>query len=263
MDPDRVCHIKDFNPEFNSAGANLYGQSPLRAGLRVLTANNEATITGVKYLQNQTSRGMLVSKDGTLSEVQAQAMKDKFRKQYQGANNAGDIIITPKELEWVNFGLPAADLALIEQYNASIKDLCNIYNIPVQLLNNTDSSSYNNMKEAKKALYQNAVIPELIKIRDELNRWLVPAYGDDLYLDFDFTAVSELQEEVDKIVGQMAAAWWVTPNEKRDAMNYGRDEENLFMDEYFIPANLAPANVSIDSLENPKSFDVDFGFETK
>ncbi len=263
MDPERVCHIKDFNPEFNSAGANLYGQSPLRAGLRVLTANNEATITGVKYLQNQTSRGMLVSKDGTLSEVQAQAMKDKFRKQYQGANNAGDIIITPKELEWVNFGLPAADLALIEQYNASIKDLCNIYNIPVQLLNNTDSSSYNNMKEAKKALYQNAVIPELIKIRDELNRWLVPAYGDDLYLDFDFTAVSELQEEVDKIVGQMAAAWWVTPNEKRDAMNYGRDDQNLFMDEYFIPANLAPANVSIDSLENPKSFDIDFGFETK
>ena len=34
----------------------------------------------------------------------------------------------------------------------SIKDLCNIYNVPVQLLNNTDSSSYNNQKEAKKAL---------------------------------------------------------------------------------------------------------------
>ncbi len=36
--PEDICHIKDFNPDYNSAGSNLYGQSPLRAGLRVLTA---------------------------------------------------------------------------------------------------------------------------------------------------------------------------------------------------------------------------------
>ena len=113
-----------------------------------------------------------MSEEGDINEVQAQQLKDKFRQAHQGSNNAGDIIITPKKLSWVNFGLNAADVSLIEQYNASIKDLCNIYHVPVQLLNNTESSTYNNMKEAKKALYQNAVIPELCKIRDELNRWL-------------------------------------------------------------------------------------------
>lgn len=259
--PENMCHIKDFNPDYNSAGSNLYGQSPLRAGLRVMMSNNEAVTTGLKYLQNQTSRGMLVSKDGTINETQAQALKDKFRKTYQGAGNAGDIIITPKDLSWVNFGLTASDLSLIEQYNGTVKDLCNIYNIPVQLLNNTDASTYNNQKEAKKALYQNAVIPELIKIRDELNRWLVPQYGDDLYFDFDFTAISELQEEVDKLVTQMAAAWWITPNEKREAMNYGKDDQNPFMDDYYIPSNLMPQNVTIDALEAPKSLDIDYSFK--
>jgi HK97 family phage portal protein len=257
--PEYVCHIKDFNPDYDSSGSNLYGQSPLRAGLRVLSANNEAVTTGLKYLQNQTSRGMLISKDGNLTEVQAQALKDKFRKNYQGAANAGDVIITPKDLSWVNFGLSASDLSLIEQYNGTVKDLCNIYNIPVQLLNNTDSSTYNNMKEAKKALYQNAVIPELIKIRDELNRWLAPKYGkgDEYFIDFDFTAISEMQEEVDKLVNQLANAWWVTPNEKRDAMNYAMDTENPFMDDYFIPANLMAQNPSLPSLENPKSLKID------
>jgi HK97 family phage portal protein len=261
--PEYICHIKDFNPDYDSSCSNLYGQSPLRAGLRVLSANNEAVTTGLKYLQNQTSRGMLISKDGNLTEVQAQALKDKFRKNYQGATNAGDVIITPKDLSWVNFGLSASDLSLIEQYNGTVKDLCNIYNIPVQLLNNTDASTYNNQKEAKKALYQNAVIPELIKIRDESNRWLVPQYGADLYLDFDFTAISELQEEVDKLVTQMAQAWWITPNEKREAMNYGKDDQNPFMDDYYIPSNLMPQNVTIDALEAPKSLDIDYGFETK
>ena len=256
IDASEICHIKDFNPYYDGTGSHLYGQSPLRAGLRSLTTNNEAVQTGVKYLQNQTARGLLMSDEGDINEVQAQQLKDKFRKQFQGSDNAGDVIITPKKLSWVNFGLNAADVSLIEQYNASIKDLCNIYNVPVQLLNNTDSASYNNMKEAKKALYQNAVIPELLKIKDELNRWLAPKFGDKLCIEFDFSVIPELQEETDKVVDQLTKAWWLTPNEKRAAMNYGKDEQTTQLDDYYIPANLIP--VQSNEIEIPvENIDVD------
>jgi len=254
---DQICHIKDFQPYFDGTGSHLYGQSPLKAGFRAMTTNNEAAQTGVKYLQNQMARGVLMSEEGDLNEVQAQQLKDKFRTTYQSSNNAGDVIITPKKLSWVNFGLSAADLSLIEQYNASIKDLCNIYNVPVQLLNNTDSSTYNNQKEAKKALYQNAVIPELLKIRDELNRWLAPKYGDNLFIDFDFSVIPELQEEMDKIVAQMTQAWWLTPNEKRAAMSYG-EEDNEALNEYYVPANLLPiagSDVEMPDPQPPKEID--------
>ena len=257
IDASEICHIKDFNPYYDGTGSHMYGQSPLRAGLRSLTTNNEAVQTGVKYLQNQTARGLLTSEMGDINEVQAQQLKDKFRRQHQGSDNAGDIIITPNKMSWVNFGLNASDVSLIAQYNASIKDLCNIYNVPVQLLNNTESSSYNNMKEAKKALYQNAVIPELIKIKDELNRWLAPKYGDKLCIEFDFSVIPEMQEETEKIVNQLSKAWWITPNEKRSAMNYGKDEENTQLDDYFIPANLIPTNPSdIDLPIEPIDVDV-------
>jgi len=249
---DHMCHIKDFNPYFDGSGSHLYGQSPLRAGLRSMTTNNEAVQTGVKYLQNQTARGVLMSDEGDLNEVQAQQLKDKFRKNFQGADNAGDVIITPKKLSWVNFGLNASDVSLIEQYNASIKDLCNIYNVPSQLLNNDKASTYNNMKEAKKALYQNCVIPELNKIADELNRWLAPKYGEKLCIEFDYSAIPELQEETEKVVSQMSQAWWLTPNEKRAAMSYGTDEENEILNEYYIPANLIPASGSDIEIEDPR-----------
>ena len=257
IDASEICHIKDFNPYYDGTGSHMYGQSPLRAGLRSLTTNNEAVQTGVKYLQNQTARGLLTSEMGDINEVQAQQLKDKFKRQHQGSDNAGDIIITPNKMSWVNFGLNATDVSLIAQYNASIKDLCNIYNVPVQLLNNTESSSYNNMKEAKKALYQNAVIPELIKIKDELNRWLAPKYGDKLCIEFDFSVIPEMQEETEKVVDQLSKAWWITPNEKRSAMNYGKDEENTQLDDYFIPANLIPTNPSdIDLPIEPIDVDV-------
>ena len=255
---ESICHIKNFNPYHDGSGSHLYGMSPLKAGLRSMDANNEALTTGVKYLQNQTARGMLISDEGDITESQARQLKDKFRNTYQGSQNAGDLIITPKKLSWVNFGLNASDLSLIEQYNASIKDLCNVYNVPVQLLNNTDSTTYNNMKEAKKALYQNAVIPELIRIREELNRWLTPQYGDKLYIDFDFNSIPELQEETEKVVDQMVKSWWLTPNEKRMAMNYGIDQDNDRMNEYYVPANLIPLEPSsglddiVDVLEEQK-----------
>lgn len=249
---DNICHIKDFNPYYDGTGSHLYGMSPLKAGLRTLQANNEATTTGVKYLQNQTARGVLMSDEGDLSAAQAQQLKDKFRSNYQGSNNAGDVVITPKKLSWINFGLSASDLSLIEQHKASIRDLCNVYNVPVQLLNNTDASTYNNMKEAKKALYQNAVIPHLIKIREELNRWLVPKFGENLYLDFDFTVIPELQEETEKIVDQMAKSWWITPNEKRQAMSYGTDEDCEDFDDYFVPINLMKLEKEDEEYESPE-----------
>ena len=248
---ENVLHIADFNPYYDGTGSHLYGMSPLKAGLRVLDANNEAVTTGLKYLQNQMARGVLMSEEGDLNEVQARQLKDRFKKQYQGSKNAGDVVITPKKLSWINFGLSASDLNLIEQYNATIKDLCNIYSVPVQLLNNTDHQSYNNQKEAKKSLYVNSIIPQLIKIREELNRWLTPAYGNNLYIDFDFTVIPELQEEMDKVVTQMSNSWWLTPNEKRTAMSYGVDEEQAAMDDYYIPANLLPLANDM-GVEEPK-----------
>lgn len=257
MAAEDICHIKDFNPYYDGTGSHLYGMSPLKAGLRSLDTNNEAITTGAKYLQNQTARGVLMSDEGDINEVQAQQLKEKFRQNYQGSNSAGDIVITPKKLSWINFGMSASDLSLIEQYNASIKDLCNIYSVPAVLLNNTESSTYNNVIEAKKTLYQNAVIPELNKIKDELNRWLVPAYGDKLYIDFDYTSISEMQEEMDKVVGQMSQAWWLTPNEKRQAMSYGVEADNEKLNDYYIPMNLVPLQDEVIS-EDFKSVKVDY-----
>lgn len=252
MEADDVCHIKDFNPDYDGSGQSMYGMSPLKAGLRSMDANNEALTTGVRYLQNQTARGVLMSEEGDLNEVQARQLKEKFKQQYQGSNNAGDVIITPKKLSWVNFGLNASDLSLIEQYNTTIKDLCNIYNIPAVLLNNVESATYNNVKEARKMMYTNAVIPELLKIRDELNRWLAPKFGDKLFIDFDTSVIPELQEETEKVVNQMTAAWWLTPNEKRQAMNYGKDEDTPAMDDYYIPSNLLPVkNTDLPDFELP------------
>jgi len=62
---------------------------------------------------------------------------------------------------------------------------------------------------------------------------------------------------MDKVVGQMAEAWWVTPNEKRAAMSYGVDEDNEKLNDYYVPANLLPMSVEVIEIE-PKNIDIDY-----
>lgn len=236
---DEILHIKDFNPYYDYSGSHLYGQSPLRAGWRSLEINNQVVETTKKQLQQQSARGILATKemDG-ISKDQAVQLDLSLRKKLKDAN--GSVAITNQPMEWINFGLSAADMKLINQGSVSLKDLCNLYGVPVQLMNDTSSSSYNNIKEAKSFLFQNAVNPEMIRLRDELNRWFIPMWGKDLYLDFDFTVIPELQEDISEMVNQLDKAWYMTPNEKRKTLYMSADTENPQMEEYFVPVNLMP-----------------------
>ena len=237
---DAVLHIADFNPDSQGNGTQLYGQSPIEAGIRVLTTANESVETNLKFLHNQSARGMLTPEDDQLTPTQAQQLKDALRRNYQGSKSANDIMITGKKFSWVNFGLSTSDLQLLESYNASIKDLCNLYGVPVQLLNNTDSTTYDNYRIARKVLFTNAVIPELNKIRDEFNRWLVPLFGENLYFDFDYSAIPELMPEQQQLIDNLSKSYWLTSNEKREASGYGIDEDNPIMDDYLVPAGMMP-----------------------
>lgn len=254
LSSEEVLHIADFNPDYQGDGTHLYGQSPIEAGMRVLTTANEAVETNLKFLHNQSARGMLTPDDDSLTPTQAQQLKDALRRNYQGSKSANDIMITGKKFSWTNFGLSTSDLQLLESYNATIKDLCNLYGVPVQLLNNTESTTYDNYRIARKVLFTNAIIPELNKIRDEFNRWLVPHYGEDLYFDFDYSAIPELMPEQQQLIDNLSKSYWLTTNEKREASGYGVDEDNHIMNEYLIPNQFVP----ISDLDLGISDDVTF-----
>ena len=239
LSAEEVLHIADWNPDYDGSGSHLYGQSPIKAGMRVMTTNNEAVETSLKYLHNQSARGMLTPDDDNLTPTQAQQLKSAFRRNFQGTKSANDIMITGKKFSWVNFGLSAADLQLLESYKASKQDLANLFGVPVLLLTG-EHATYDNYKTSRQVLFTNCVIPELNKLRDSLNAFLVPQFGEDLYLDFDYSVIPELMPEQAKLVDQLSKSYWLTTNEKREAVGYGVDEDNIIMNDYLVPSGMIP-----------------------
>jgi HK97 family phage portal protein len=184
-------------------------------------------------------------------------LKEDFYNQYgtktQGGivQNAGRILNAGAELGWLNMGLSPIDLQLLESEKITLRELCNVYGVNSALFNDPDNKTYNNMKEAKKEMLTQVVLPELVAIRDALNRFFANEMGRDTYIDFDLTVFPELQEDMKELSSILSQSWWITPNEKRVAMRYETIPDEV-MNEIFIPAGYLPID-ELTMLQDPRN----------
>lgn len=255
LDAAKVMHSKYWNPDYSTEGSHLYGQSPLRAAMRVMQQSNDAQSASVKLFQNTGAMGILYddSGDSQLSPEQAYEMQRKWQSEYSGTENAGKIIVSASKVGWQQIGLSPVDLAIIESMKMNLRQLCNIYHVNSALLNDPDNKTYNNMYEARKALISDAILPELISARADLNKWLVSPYNKSenkkYFLDFDLSVFPELQEDKKEQIQYLERAWWLTPNQKLEEMGYGRNE-NPDMDKIYVSIQVTPIDkMNIDAIE--------------
>ena len=192
-----VLHIKNFNPEYDEDASFLYGQSPLRSCRRSLEINNQAIDTGLAYLQNQGIRGILFREyDENLdfSEEQVRSLDSRFNQQHAGSRNANRVAAVEGKMGYVDLMTKTSDIELLKQYERSTIDICNAYGFPPTLLG-VGKDTYQNVNESKKKLWNDVVIPMISMLRDGLNCWLAPQYGDNICIDFDLTNIKPIQED--------------------------------------------------------------------
>lgn len=249
MEKEEILHLKYWNPDFSNS-LHLYGQSPLKAAQKVMQLSNTAYETQASIIQNKGAYGMLFDKSQSLDDTQMQQLKDRFMNA-----SANELMMVSADLAFTQFGQTAEDMQIMESMGMNLRDLCNIYSFPSLLLGDDSQKTYSNYEQAEKSLIYNVVVPELTTLRDSLNKWLCPAYskadGKQYFIDFDITVLPQLAADMDKVVAQLSAMWWTTPNEKRMATNYGEDTKNPLMYEYFIPQNLVPISETSIQINDP------------
>lgn len=237
--PEQIIHLKYWTPEYYN-GAFLYGLSPLRAGKRIVTKSNASYDASVSSFQNMGAFGIISAGgkniDQQLTEEQADMIERRFAKK-TGPRNWGKPLITSADIKWEQIGMSPVDLNIIESDKMDFRTLCSIYHVPSELFNDADNKTYSNTKEAGSAVYTNAVLPQLDQFRDSFNMYIGKRYPG-VYVDYDASMISELQDDLQYMTTALQGAWWLTPNEKRDIMSFGMDEANPLMDEYWIPTGM-------------------------
>ena len=230
-----VMHWKDFNPDFQESGSHLYGMSRLRPLLQAVTANQSAYDSMVSSFQNMGAYGLLTilgvkDNDGKFSDKpttkeQLNKMLQEWRSKWSGDSKRGSVAITNKSAEWTPFGLSVQDLSILTSIPVSRGVISDAYNVPDILFAGSEGRTYDNFSEAKKALWQDAIMPEVDNFLEKLSEWLMPLMGEEGdYFAADYDEVAVLQDDMTKKIDWMVKAG-LTMNEIRDAIGY--EELNL------------------------------------
>jgi len=223
--PENVMHRKDVNMNYDGTGSYLYGMSRLKPARSTLRTSNDSKLAAMKLLQNTGAYGILTGDaNGQYSEEQMKSIKDKYRDMHQGADKYGDIIISSQPFKWIQMGLNAVDMQLVELQDSSLRRLCNLYHVnPILLM---ADAKYDNIKQVKASLYQDAAIPEMQQLLDHLTRSALWSYGDtSLRLKVDYSGIDALKPDLERIsnaVSKVKGSF--THNEIREMMGRPRLE---------------------------------------
>jgi HK97 family phage portal protein len=142
-------------------------------------------------------------------------------QQYSGARNAGRPMLLDGGLSWQEMSLSPKDMDFLNSRNAASRDVALAFGVPPQLLGIPGDNTYSNYQEARLALWEDTVVPLLRHLRDELNGWLAPMFGDDLRVDIDLDDVPALALRREKVWQRLQSADFLTVNEKRRSAGFG------------------------------------------
>lgn len=217
-----VLHIKLFNPR-----SHIWGFSPIQAASLGVNMFNELQKWNYSLVKNGAKpSGFLkveVSDYNPQGEISENALKD-LREQldwdWSGGNNAGRPKLLQGGLKWEQSGLSPSDMDWVNSKNTSSRDIALAFGVPSQLVNVPGDQTFANYREARMAFYIDTVIPMEKRILNHLTKWLID--NEDEFLFFDEDRVEALAPLREKKWEQVQTATFLTLNEKRESLGYGR-----------------------------------------
>lgn len=224
-----VIHVKYVNPNYDLAGSQLYGQSPLRAGLRNINSQNSAIDTNIKMLQSAGAYGFLYGKGTPLTDVQAQSLKDRLVEMDKDPGRLGKIGASSAEVGFQRISLTTDELKPFDYLNWDQKTICNVLNFPDELLNADGKASLGSTdtSEARKSLITDDIQPDLVLLQSAWNKSFIPKFKgyENSIVEWDVTELPEMQDDMKK-QAEALNMLPLTPNEIRTAFKYETKDDD-------------------------------------
>ena len=216
MPGDNVIHIRTMHPLDDH-----YGLGCLGAASGAIAIHNAAAKWNKALLDNAARpSGALMYEPGegsALSAEQHDRLKTELAASFQGAGNAGRPMLLEGGLKWQAMSLTPADMDFIGLKESAAREIALAFGVPPVLLGLPGDATYANYREANKALWVQAILPLAGKILEALSEGLRPWFAG-LSLGVNLDAIPALSEDRERLWAQVAAADFLTMDEKRAAI---------------------------------------------
>jgi phage portal protein BeeE len=221
--PQQVLHEIYANPNWNINGEQLYGFSPLRSMLRNTIRNNYAKEATIAKFQNGGFEELIYVNDNRFTPEEGKSQAEAIKKilmspEYRGSHVQGRVATSGIPMGSVPMGRSPVEMGYIDSERWDAVMFCNAYGVPSEMLGLTNKT-FNNIKEAEKALTLRSAIPLLTSRRNALNRKITTDWGfagKNVYIDYDTECFPELQSDQATTSQWLSSMILMTPDEQRE-----------------------------------------------
>jgi HK97 family phage portal protein len=231
-------------------GSLLRGQSLLRSASAEARQHILGNTHNVSILEKGGRVSLVFHFQEDMDQDDFETARDRVNERYGGADKAGTIGVTAGgklDIKEVGTNNKDMDFALLQAM--AKQAVAMTYKVPLPLVT-TDASSFNNYKEAKLALFDDAVIPLASRILGGLTELLMPRYGEDpakTRITFDPDQITALVSRRNSELKVRRELNLETTNEMRSTL--GR-EAVTGGDSILVPANLIPMGTDLFTGDN-------------
>lgn len=216
-----IIHIRDYHP-----ADDHYGTGCLSAADQAVATHNAAAAWNRSLLENAARpSGALVydtSNGGGLSTDQFDRLRDELARAFAGGGNAGRPLLLEGGLKWQSLSMSPADMDFASLKAAAARDIALAFGVPPMLLGLPGDSTYNNYKEANKALWRLTLLPLAARLFAALGEGL-QGWFPEARLTVDVDRVPALAEDRQALWTQVNGAGFLSDAEKRVLLGLPED----------------------------------------
>jgi len=205
--PEEVISLKNYNPKDPEKGLGV-----IEAVRTVAQHNDYIGQHNTKLLENGARPSGFVKSDKKLGDKEFKRLKKEIKNEYQGYQNAYEIMLLEDGLDFTSAMIPPKDLEFITARELNRDEIAGIFGVPKTMLGYNDATRAS-ARTSEYIFAKWTLEPLATQYFEQLNEFLVPRYGDDLWLWYEPLA----KDDEELALREREISWnkWKTTNEIR------------------------------------------------
>lgn len=130
-----ILHIPGFGYD------GICGVSPIRAARQGLSLALAAEQFGASLFGNGSLATGILQTEQRLEQVQANALRDRWKQRASGMSNAHDVVVLDRGAKFQQLSIPPEDAQFIESRKFQVEEVCRMYGIPPHMMASVEKST--------------------------------------------------------------------------------------------------------------------------
>lgn len=214
FDLKEILHFKMPNPL-----DPYYGLGTVQAAKTYIQTEEYASNWTKSSVYNSGRPSGVLNIKGTIGQEEFEQLKRQFKESYSGTDNAGKTMLLKGAdgLNYQKMGMELGEVALKELKDMTRDDIMVMFRVSKTILGITDDVNRANAMEARAVFTRNVIIPQVDRMLDHINAFLLPDWGDGFLLTYEDPT---LQSDADRLAEWTAGHnKWLTTNDIRAERN--------------------------------------------